>query len=191
MMADSSVFDLEDGDSENYEPQPLASAHLSPTLLTKDSRSIVNMARPAAQKTKKVPVPKAAPKKGAAAVPKKVTTTKKRPADDDDDLDTDGDLSGTPPASKKVKKAPVLTKAGGKTKPLKPLENLNDFDDDDYEANDAKPAGKKTASETYQKVCTIYAPCRSTHADRIRSPKKTTSRSDQILISVRLNERTR
>ncbi|EPS40613.1 hypothetical protein H072_5511 [Dactylellina haptotyla CBS 200.50] len=108
------------------------------------------------------PVPKTKP----APKPKKVAPApkagKKRPANDDND--SDGSLSVTPP--KKAKKAAPPKKTGGgrptkSGKPLQSLENLNDEANENGNLSATEPVAPeakkpktngKTASETYQMI---------------------------------------
>jgi DNA topoisomerase-2 len=76
---------------------------------------------------------------------------KKRPKVESDDEDILSDLSATPP-SKKARQAP-LKKSSGKV--LAAIENdsmIIDDDDADEKLALPKPNGKKTASDTYQKL---------------------------------------
>ncbi|KAK6336595.1 DNA topoisomerase 2 [Orbilia javanica] len=136
-MEEESIFGISD-DSDGYDPAP-------------KKKVAAKLPAKAASKPKK---PAAAPK----------TAGKKRPANHDDG-DSDGNLSGTPP--KKVKKTTATKKAAaGRSakpgKPLQDLENLNDDlekDGDDNEDNDdgklpASNKGKQSqnASDKYQKL---------------------------------------
>ncbi|KAK9422434.1 putative DNA topoisomerase [Seiridium unicorne] len=131
-IMDDSVFDDVENDSDGFSPEPKPKAK----------------AKPAVKKT----ATKAAPKKmvqttlkPTKAVPKKRT---KPASDDEGDVDDDNsDFSHTPPNAKKQKKAPAAKKAAGK--PLEEIENDSMMLDGPSES---KPAKKKTATETYQKL---------------------------------------
>ncbi|KAK6343214.1 DNA topoisomerase 2 [Orbilia blumenaviensis] len=132
-MEEESIFGISD-DSDGYDPGPKKKAATKPAA-------------------------KAAPKpKKAAAAPK--AAGKKRPANYDED-DDDGNLSGTPP--KKVKKTTTKKGATGRAakpgKPLQHLENLNDDLEEDEAKGilgemDAVGKGKNSqnASDKYQKL---------------------------------------
>ncbi|KAK6525539.1 DNA topoisomerase 2 [Arthrobotrys megalospora] len=127
-MEDETIFGISD-DSDGYDPTP---------------------------KKKSVVKPAAKPAAKAAAKPKKVAAApkaagKKRPANDDDDDDDDGNLSGTPP--KKVKKTAAAKKgaAGRATKPGKPLQDLENLNDDVADDGAGDVLGELVSQEKGQK----------------------------------------
>ncbi|KAH6659693.1 DNA topoisomerase [Truncatella angustata] len=127
---DDSVFDDVENDSDGFTPE------LKP--------------KPKAKPATKKPAVKPAPKKmvqttlkSTKAVPKK----RAKPASDDegDEHADNSDFSQTPP--KKKTKPPAPKKAAGK--PLEEIENDSMMLDG---PSDSKPAKKKSATETYQKL---------------------------------------
>ncbi|KAI0013093.1 type II DNA topoisomerase [Xylariaceae sp. FL0662B] len=119
---------------------PLCSANLAPLQKPK--------AKAAPKKTAPKAAPKAAPKKTVQTTLKTTKAApKKRAKPESDDDQGDSGFSHTPPSAKKQKKAPGPKKSSGK--PLGEIENDSMSLDG---PSDSKPAKKKTATETYQKL---------------------------------------
>ncbi|KAI1462087.1 type II DNA topoisomerase [Annulohypoxylon moriforme] len=129
IMDDSIFGDDVDNDSDGYSPEVKPKAKAPP----KKSAS-----KPAAKTASKKMVQTTL--KTNKAAPKK----RSKPDSDDDDGDDVSGFSNTPPSAKKQKKAPAAKKSSGE--PLVEIEN------DSMMIDSPKPAKKKTATETYQKL---------------------------------------
>ncbi|KAI5866663.1 type II DNA topoisomerase [Durotheca rogersii] len=124
---EDSVFEDFENDSGGYEPEPKPKA------------------KAAAKKPAAKPAVKAVPKKTVQTtlkMPKTASKKRSKTESDDEDDDASG-FSNTPPSAKKQKKASTSKKSGGE--PLGEIEN-------DSMMVDAPKPGKKTATETYQKL---------------------------------------
>ncbi|KAI0890325.1 type II DNA topoisomerase [Annulohypoxylon maeteangense] len=129
-IMDDSVFgDDANNDSDGYSPEVKPKAKAAP------------------KKAASKPAAKAASKKMVQTTLKTSKTASKKRSKPDSDDEDGNDVSGfsnTPPSAKKPKKAPAAKKSAGE--PLVEIEN------DSMMLDSPKPAKKKTATETYQKL---------------------------------------